>query len=295
MERTRVPRYLIRFEDGRSAIVEADRVVSFDERARQYLSDGALSVLYADDRFVFAWCRGSTKDHLLGFEPAAGWFCTCHIDGECPHLVALRAIVGAGGDRVRPPRVEEGRRRLRSMALEADRDEPAFAILRDQAARAGELESEIGQLRQDLARITELEMKTADAVDRAEGLRGVVAKRDARIEELEAEIERLHAAAAERARRVQAELAQVAASGARTTARAGELERELEALHMDRAERDARFRELELELAELAAASAIRDAHVQELELELQDAGSRLAMAHGDAQRAGEKDPGSRT
>src|SRR5438067_2276554 len=82
------------FVTGTASIVEAGRIVSFEERASQYLAQGAIQVLFADGEHVAALCEGYSKTHRLGFEPHRGWWCSCHIQGECPHLIAVRSVVG---------------------------------------------------------------------------------------------------------------------------------------------------------------------------------------------------------
>jgi uncharacterized Zn finger protein len=91
-------RYLVRFEDGAASIVEADRIVSFEERAAQYLADGCVHVLYADGEHVAALCEGYSKTYRVAHDDGRGWRCSCRIQGQCPHVIAVRSVVATTAD-----------------------------------------------------------------------------------------------------------------------------------------------------------------------------------------------------
>jgi len=152
-----VTRYVIRLEDGSSSIVEAEAIVSFDERAHQYLSDRSLAVLYADDERLLAMCRGSSKNHLLGFDQDRGWWCSCRIPADCPHLIALKIVARTPGEK---PPVEAARELARtiSQAKEAFLSDPMVERLRDRAATADRLERDRTELTERLRSESQAEL-----------------------------------------------------------------------------------------------------------------------------------------
>jgi len=192
-------RYLVRFENGTASIVEADRIVSFEERASQYLAQGAIQVLFADGEHVAALCEGYSKTHRLGFEPHRGWWCSCHIQGECPHLIAVRSVVGTIHDASRRAEIEAEADRARARyraAFDAElrEREAALAGVRRELdeARAGaaslpQLES---QLRTQALRLSELK---AHAAQRRSEHRLELMQRDIRLNQLHLELQRLRA------------------------------------------------------------------------------------------------------
>src|SRR5205823_792874 len=138
-------------------IVEAEAIVSFDERARQYLADRSLTVLFADDERLLAMCRGSSKNHLLGFDQDRGWWCSCRIPADCPHLIALKIVVRAPGERAPVEAARELARTI-AQAKEAFLADPMVERLRERAATADRLERDRTELTERLRSESQAEL-----------------------------------------------------------------------------------------------------------------------------------------
>ncbi len=76
---------------------EADLFDDIDSRARVYLAEGRLTVVYVDGGYIGAVCAGQSGTHHLGFDPQRGWWCSCGTPGDCAHLTALRMVTNPQG------------------------------------------------------------------------------------------------------------------------------------------------------------------------------------------------------
>ena len=197
-------RYLVRFDNGAASIVEAERIVSFEERAAQYLAAGAIDIVFADGEHVAALCEGYSKSYRLGFEPERGWWCSCRIPGECPHLLALRTVAGTVRDSPRRAEMEREANRARARhRAEFDQD-PEIVAIRTEAERVPKLEAEIAdlgrraeraavlesRLRSQAHRLAELEAQTAQKLSEQ---RLELMRRDVKLNQLHMELRRLRA------------------------------------------------------------------------------------------------------
>jgi TolA-binding protein len=259
-------RYLIRFEDGAASIVEADRIVSFEERANQYLAERSIDVLYADGEYVAALCQGYSKTYRLGFETQRGWWCSCRIQGECPHLMALKSVVGTTQESPRKAEVEAESRKARARLRSAMEDEPEFVAQRAGSERVPELQAELADLRERVDEVPDL--RTALEQARLEGQK-FQAELKARVEDLGRQTGRtgqaeqaLKEASAKR-RELEAEIERVRSEAARLPKLESELQNQalrLSGLKADMAQKLSQHR---LELME-------RDIKVNELQMEIQ-------------------------
>ena len=277
-------RYLIRFEDGSASMIEAGRVISFEDRAHQYLAEQAIDVLHADSEHVAALCRGYSKSYSMGYDEDRGWWCSCRIKDECPHLMALRMVVASTPDSNRTPEALTELAEVRQRVMETIRHETEFVNLRQRAERSAQLESELTALRERASRVSELQAelseKTArlDRIEaelheirpeaaRAAKLDQALTDRDAKIDRLEAKVRELKPEAAravqldkslevQRARQARLE-SQIKAGDAQRQQMENEIrtlrERAARASVLERVvtERDHRLSSLETEVARL--------------------------------------------
>lgn len=65
---------------------------TIDEVARAYLANGGLTIEAIDESTIRATCRGRRGLYDLGYDADRGWWCSCNIEDECPHLAALRLV-----------------------------------------------------------------------------------------------------------------------------------------------------------------------------------------------------------
>lgn len=263
-------RYLIRFEDGAASIVEADRIVSFEERANQYLAERAIDVLYADGDYVAALCQGCSKTYRLGFATQRGWWCSCRIQGECPHLLAVKSVVGTMHESPRRVEVEAEASRARARYRATFEEDPAIIAQRGQAERVPELEAALAELRDRVEEIPELRTALERSHAEAERLQGELAARGEEDERRATRMSKLEQAVGDGATKNR-QLEQHVATLAREAERATELEARLR-------DRDSTLTDLRREL-ERARAEAAR---VPQLDAQLQNQALRLSELKAD-------------
>ena len=68
------------------------------DKAKRYLSESRLRVVYVKPPQIRATCRGGGQTYRLGFDPSKGWFCNCEaMTRNCSHLLALRLVAEPEG------------------------------------------------------------------------------------------------------------------------------------------------------------------------------------------------------
>lgn len=236
--------------------------ITFEERAQQYLMDQAIQVLFADGEVVSAICSGQHGRYTLGYEPSEGWWCSCPIERECPHLLALQSIVALESQMRGVPQAKDELERVRVRVRGDDGVGVSGAHARDVA----ELEGQLSRARAEAAKVPELtrevdRLRTEGEILAAEvrHLRGEAQ----RAGDLELDVEDLRARAA-RAEEAERQLEEAIAEARR----AARLEREVGALEDAEAARVAR-------IADLAQAVSSRDAHIEQLERDLDSSTAR--------------------
>lgn len=260
-----VTRYLIRFDDGSASIVEADRIVSFEERAQQYLLEQSIDVLYADGDYVSALCQGYSKTYRLGYEKQRGWWCSCRIQGECPHLIALKGVVGTTAEHPRKAEVEaELEKARRRMRAEIEED-PVFVAQRVRAEQVPRLEAEVEELREIANEVPRLQAELGERTAEIARLQGdMKAERARAASEVKAQRARLEGEIKRRHELLQQETERATKLGTALRSlqrrrteledalgRAREVAARVEPLEAQLGEREERINEAERELARL--------------------------------------------
>jgi uncharacterized Zn finger protein len=62
-------------------------------KATRLLNCGRLTVEWIDASTIRATCRGDSGEvYGVGYDPDAGWHCTCPSFGRCSHVLALQRV-----------------------------------------------------------------------------------------------------------------------------------------------------------------------------------------------------------